>query len=137
MTLLAIGEDVNPVLLKEIERDGISIIKCPLKGGRVDLNTLMIELGKRSVTSLMVEGGSSVMGSMIRERLIDKFYIFKAPRIFGGDDGFPMARGVGPGMMDESLAMRDIRIRRFGDDILVTGYADYGLSHEMAEKTRI
>lgn len=134
MTLLAIGEDIKPGLLKGFEREGISIVKCPLKDGRVDLNALMIELGKRSLTSLMVEGGSSVMGSMIRERLIDKFYIFKAPRIFGGDDGFPMARGAGPGMMDESLMMRDIRIRRFGDDILVTGYADYRLLPGMAEK---
>ncbi|OGP97392.1 MAG: riboflavin biosynthesis protein RibD, partial [Deltaproteobacteria bacterium RBG_19FT_COMBO_46_9] len=127
MTLLATGKDVKPGLLKKIERDGISIVRCPIKDGRVDLNSLMIELGRRSVTSLMVEGGSSVMGSMIREMLIDKFYIFKAPRIFGGDDGFPMARGAGPVMMDKSLMMRDIRTRRFGGDILVTGYADYSL----------
>jgi hypothetical protein len=36
-----------------------------------------------------------------------------------------MARGAGPGIMDESLAMKGIRVRRFGGDILVTGYADY------------
>jgi diaminohydroxyphosphoribosylaminopyrimidine deaminase/5-amino-6-(5-phosphoribosylamino)uracil reductase len=127
ITLLAIGMDVKPGLLKKFERNGVSIVRCPIKDGRVDLDSLMIELGRRSITSLMVEGGSSVMGSMIREMLIDKFYIFKAPRIFGGDDGFPMARGAGPVMMDKSLMMRDIRIRRFGGDMLVTGYADYHL----------
>jgi diaminohydroxyphosphoribosylaminopyrimidine deaminase/5-amino-6-(5-phosphoribosylamino)uracil reductase len=127
ITLLAIGMDVKPGLLKKFERNGVSIVRCPIKDGRVDLDSLMIELGRRSITSLMVEGGSSVMGSMIREMLIDKFYIFKAPRIFGGDDGFPMARGAGPVMMDKSLMMRDIRIKRFGGDMLVTGYADYHL----------
>jgi diaminohydroxyphosphoribosylaminopyrimidine deaminase/5-amino-6-(5-phosphoribosylamino)uracil reductase len=127
MTLLATGKDIEPGLLKKIERDGVSIIRCPIKDGRVDLNSLMVELGKMSVTSLMVEGGSSIMGSMIREMLIDKFYIFKAPRIFGGDNGFPMARGTGAVMMDKSLMMRDIKTRRVGNDILVTGYADYRL----------
>jgi len=135
MTLLATGKDIKPGLLKKFERDGVSIVRCPIKDGRVDLKSLMIELGRRSVASLMVEGGSSVMGSMIREMLIDKFYIFKAPRIFGGDDGFPMARGAGPVMMDKSLMMKDIRTRRFGGDILITGYADYHRLHGKVEKS--
>jgi diaminohydroxyphosphoribosylaminopyrimidine deaminase / 5-amino-6-(5-phosphoribosylamino)uracil reductase len=134
ITLLATGMDVKPGLLKKFERDGVSIVRCPIKDGMVDLNSLMIELGRRFITSLMVEGGSSVMGSMIREMLIDKFYIFKAPRIFGGDDGFPMARGAGPVMMDKSLMMRDIRTRRIGGDILITGYADYHLLHKKAKE---
>jgi diaminohydroxyphosphoribosylaminopyrimidine deaminase/5-amino-6-(5-phosphoribosylamino)uracil reductase len=135
ITLLATGKDIKPGLLNKVERDGVSIVRCPVRNGRVDLKSLMIELGKRSVTSLMVEGGSSIMGSMIREMLIDKFYIFKAPRIFGGDDGFPMARGAGPVMMDKSLLIRDISTRRFGGDVLVTGYADYHLLHGEAEKS--
>ena len=124
-TLLVVGEKTETGLLKEIEREGISIFMCPLKDEMVDMNALMDELGKRSVTSLMVEGGASVMGSMIRERLIDKFYIFKAPRILGGEDGFPMVRGVGPERMDKALKIKDIKTRRFGNDILVIGYADY------------
>ncbi len=135
ITLLATGKDIKPGLLNKVERDGVSIVRCPVRNGRVDLKSLMIELGKMSVTSLMVEGGSSIMGSMIREMLIDKFYIFKAPRIFGGDDGFPMARGAGPVMMDKSLLIRDISTRRFGGDVLVTGYADYHLLHGEAEKS--
>ena len=65
------------------------------------------------------------MGSMIREKLIDKFYIFKAPRIMGGDDGFPMARGKGPERMDQSVFLRDIEVKRLADDILIIGYPEY------------
>jgi hypothetical protein len=36
-----------------------------------------------------------------------------------------MARGKGPESMDESLMLKDIKIRRFGEDILIRGYADY------------
>ena len=111
--------------LKKGQKNKVSTIICPKKEGRIDLAALMDSLGKMSITSLLVEGGSVLTGSMIRERLIDKFHIFKAPKIFGGNDGIPMAKGPGPKRMDECLMLKDIRIRRFGDDVLITGYPDY------------
>ncbi|MFC1532074.1 bifunctional diaminohydroxyphosphoribosylaminopyrimidine deaminase/5-amino-6-(5-phosphoribosylamino)uracil reductase RibD [Thermodesulfobacteriota bacterium] len=125
MTLIAVGDNVTPGVLEEIDKEGISIVNCPMKNNWIDLAALMDILGRSSVTSIMVEGGSAIMGSMIREELIDKFYIFKAPRILGGNDGIPMAGGPGPKRMDESLLIRDIRVRRFGDDILISGYTAY------------
>jgi len=65
------------------------------------------------------------MGAMIRERLVDKFCIFKAPKILGGSDGRPMAIGPGPSRMDQSIGLKDIQIKRFGEDLLITGYPRY------------
>ncbi|MBP1741814.1 MAG: riboflavin biosynthesis protein RibD, partial [Deltaproteobacteria bacterium] len=80
---------------------------------------------KRSITSVLLEGGATLMGAMIREKLVDKFCIFKAPKILGGSDGTPMALGKGPSKMNESIPLKDVRIRRFGEDLLITGYPDY------------
>ncbi|MBN1626414.1 MAG: bifunctional diaminohydroxyphosphoribosylaminopyrimidine deaminase/5-amino-6-(5-phosphoribosylamino)uracil reductase RibD [Deltaproteobacteria bacterium] len=124
-TILATGEGATPALLKDIDRPGVSMVICPIKDGRIDLNALMDILGKRSITSLLLEGGAGVMGSMIKEKLIDKFHIFKAPKILGGDDGIPMARGKGPERMDQSISLRDTAVKRFGEDILITGYPEY------------
>lgn len=99
-----------------------TVLYCPLKQGKIDLHALLKKLGEMSVTSLLVEGGAAVMGSLIREKLIDKFYIFKAPKILGGRDGIPMAAGKGPKKMKESLMLTDIKTRRFNEDILITGY---------------
>ena len=85
----------------------------------------MDRLGKRSITSLLLEGGATLMGAMIRERLVDKFCIFKAPKLLGASDGRPMALGPGPGRMDQSIALKDVQVRRFGEDLLITGYPDY------------
>ena len=125
MSLIAVGPSVRPGLLKKIQSDRVSTVVCPIKKGRVDLRALLEILGKMSVTSLLVEGGSRIMGSMIRERIIDKFYIFMAPKILGGGDGIPMAQGRGPKRMDEALMLKDIQMRRLGDDILIIGYPDY------------
>ena len=124
-TLVVVGDKVPSSDLKRIERNGVSPVVCPTRDGRLDLAALMDILGKMSVTSLLVEGGATLMGSMIRERLVDKFYIFKAPMMIAGDDGVPMSRGPGAEMVSESLMMKDIAVRRFGGDILVVGYPDY------------
>jgi diaminohydroxyphosphoribosylaminopyrimidine deaminase/5-amino-6-(5-phosphoribosylamino)uracil reductase len=121
-TLIVMGEGVPPERLKKVERAGVSTLVCPEKEGRIDLGALLGLLGDMSVTSIMVEGGGTLMGSMIRERLIDKFYIFKAPKLLGGSDGIPMVSGPGPESMDHCLVLKDIRVRRFGDDILIRGY---------------
>lgn len=125
MTLIAVGSDLPAERLQRIQGDGVSSVICPTKDGRLDLAALMDILGGMDISSLLVEGGSAIIGSMVRERLIDKFYIFKAPKILGGSDGIPMASGPGPKRLDECVILKNIKVRRFGDDILVTGYADY------------
>jgi diaminohydroxyphosphoribosylaminopyrimidine deaminase/5-amino-6-(5-phosphoribosylamino)uracil reductase len=124
-TLIAVSEELPSRRLRRIERRGVSFLMCPKKEGRIDLKALMDGLGRRSITSVLLEGGASLMGAMIRERLVDKFCIFKAPKILGGNDGRPMALGQGPSRMDESIPLKDVQVRRFGDDILVTGYPEY------------
>jgi diaminohydroxyphosphoribosylaminopyrimidine deaminase / 5-amino-6-(5-phosphoribosylamino)uracil reductase len=124
-TLIAVSEEVAGRRLKRLERKDVSFLVCPEKEGRIDLRALMDMLGKRSITSVLLEGGATLMGAMIREKLVDKFCIFKAPKILGASDGRPMALGQGPSRMDQSILLKDVQVRRFGDDILVMGYPDY------------
>jgi len=123
-TMLAVGPEVPQDDLNRCQRKGVSTLTCPTRDGRIDLAALLDILGERSVTSLLVEGGASIAGSLLREGLIDKFYLFKSSKILGGDDGIPMAKGPGPERMDQCLFLKDTRIRRFGDDFLVEGYPD-------------
>jgi diaminohydroxyphosphoribosylaminopyrimidine deaminase/5-amino-6-(5-phosphoribosylamino)uracil reductase len=124
-TVLVAGEHVDPRRVIAFEARGIKVIRCQESGGRIDLVTLMGILGRMSVMSVLVEGGASLAGSLLREQLIDKFYLFVAPKILGGDDGIPLARGRGPERMDECLRLTGIARRRFGDDTLIVGYPIY------------
>jgi diaminohydroxyphosphoribosylaminopyrimidine deaminase/5-amino-6-(5-phosphoribosylamino)uracil reductase len=125
LTLIAVGAHVPPERLRRVEKSGVLVLTCPTNEGRIDLTALMDILGGMDIASLLVEGGSAIMGSMIRERLVDKFYIFKAPKILGGNDGIPMSSGPGPREMNGCLKIKHIKLRRFGDDILVRGYPEY------------
>ena len=119
------GDNIDPQLIKRIERGNTSIIKCPVRNNQIDLNAMLEILGKKSITSILFEGGSRMMGSMVRERLIDKFLIFKAPKLLGGNDGIPMSQGRGPLYMSDSLGLKNIKVKKYGDDILISGYPSY------------
>jgi len=90
--------------------------------GLVALQPLLQELGRRQVQSLLVEGGGETLGSFFDQRLVDKFYFFYAPKILGGKTAPGMLAGAGVQRLGEALPARDLRVRKLGPDLLVTGY---------------
>ena len=93
--------------------------------GRVDLRALMATLGKRDVTSVLVEGGGAVLGALFDLKLVDKVVAFVAPVIIGGEDAISPVGGVGIADMQDALRLRDVEVRRFGEDVAVIGYTRY------------
>jgi len=79
-------------------------------------------LGDMGITSLLIEGGSRVINSALSAGIVDKIFFFYAPKILGGDDGVPVCRGEGPDLMSESIQVKDIKVKRFGEDVLIEGY---------------
>ena len=90
--------------------------------GRVDLRALTAMLGGRDVTSVLVEGGGAVLGTLFDLRLVDKVVAFVAPVIIGGSDAITPVGGAGIADMQDALRLRDVEVRRFGEDVAVIGY---------------
>ncbi len=124
-TLIACGDGLSKDRLETVKKAGVSPLCCPTRDGRVDLKSLMAILGDMGIASLLLEGGATLMASMMRDRLIDKFCIFQSPKILGGGDGIPMASGRGPERMDGCIRLKDVETRHLGEDILLEGYPDY------------
>lgn len=122
-TLMVVGGNPPESRLESFSAmDGVSVLRCPEAEGGLDLAALLDLLGGKGIQSLLVEGGAGILGSMLRSRLVDKIYVFKAPKMLGGDDGVPVAAGPGARRMDECLVLENIRVRRFGDDVMIRGY---------------
>jgi diaminohydroxyphosphoribosylaminopyrimidine deaminase / 5-amino-6-(5-phosphoribosylamino)uracil reductase len=101
---------------------GARLLEAPVKGGHIDLDALMTQLGQMGVTSLLIEGGAQVAGSALVADIVDKVVLFYAPKILRGDDGIPMFRGAGPNLMKDAVAIHDITVDRIGEDIMIQGY---------------
>jgi len=121
-TILVVGKAVAQVKKKAYEKKGTRVIQSALKNGLIDLNALMGQLGAMQLTSLLIEGGSRVLASAFKAGIVDKVFFFYAPKILGGDDGVPICSGPGVELMSQSIAVSDIGIHRFGDDVLIEGY---------------
>ncbi len=122
--IIVCGDNVPHDRKKMIRDMGAKVLSLPLKEGRIDLEQLMIHLGDMGITGLLIEGGSRVIASALKARIVDKIMFFYAPKILGGDDGFPICRGTGPERMAGSIPLRDMNVRRFGEDVMVEGYID-------------
>jgi diaminohydroxyphosphoribosylaminopyrimidine deaminase / 5-amino-6-(5-phosphoribosylamino)uracil reductase len=83
------------------------------------LPAVLEELGRRGVLQLMVEGGPTVAAAFHRAGLIDRYVIYLAPALFGGDDARPLFTGGGAPTIDELWRGRLLSVERLGDDLRV------------------
>jgi diaminohydroxyphosphoribosylaminopyrimidine deaminase/5-amino-6-(5-phosphoribosylamino)uracil reductase len=83
------------------------------------LGDVLDELGRRDVVQVLVEGGATVAAALHRERLVDRYVLYLAPVLFGGDDGAPLFRGPGAPTIAEVWRGRAVGVERLGADLRV------------------
>src|SRR5438270_519247 len=97
---------------------GVEIVQ-DASGGR-DLQRVLQELGRRSVQSVLVEGGANVAGAFLDAGLVDKVSFFIAPIIIGGRDAPAAIGGTGAEKIADAFNLQDVEISQRGHDIEVT-----------------
>lgn len=89
-----------------LEARGVTVIAVRARGGRPPLTRVLRELKRRGVWSLMVEGGSQVLGAFLREGLFDQVALFRGPLILGGRGSLPAFGGPDPKRLAQAARMR-------------------------------
>jgi len=101
-----------------LEEKGIEAVVIPKnESGALELKMLLAELGKRQVSSLLVEGGAGIITSFLRAGLFDRMIIITAPKIVGR--GIEAVGDLGISRMDGAVALRHERVFRRGDDVVM------------------
>lgn len=103
-----------------LEDRGVEVVVTEF--GPRDLNEVLQNLKHRGIQSVLVEGGSETAGSFCDARLIDKVTFLAAPLVIGGRSAPAAIGGSGAESLAVAMMLRDIVIRRLGDDIEITGY---------------
>jgi diaminohydroxyphosphoribosylaminopyrimidine deaminase/5-amino-6-(5-phosphoribosylamino)uracil reductase len=83
------------------------------------LPDVLDELGRRGIVQAMVEGGATVAGAFHREGLVDRYVVYLAPALFGGDDARPLLAGPAARTIDDVWRGRITSVERLGDDLKV------------------
>jgi diaminohydroxyphosphoribosylaminopyrimidine deaminase/5-amino-6-(5-phosphoribosylamino)uracil reductase len=111
-------DDTEPlrVVLGSAPADA-AVRPCLEVGG--DPADVLAELGERGVLQLVVEGGAGVAHAFHAAGLVDRYVLYLAPALFGGDDARALFAGAGAPTIDDVWRGRIVDVRRLGDDLRV------------------
>jgi diaminohydroxyphosphoribosylaminopyrimidine deaminase/5-amino-6-(5-phosphoribosylamino)uracil reductase len=122
--LVVLGESVAEGKKKALIDTGAEMLELPDRDGILDLSLLLESLGKRNITSVLVEGGGILFGSLFDNRLIDKVVAFIAPIIIGGEGARISVAGQGVKNIAEAIKLKRVSVANFGEDLMVSGYPE-------------
>lgn len=123
-TLIATTPLAPKEKVERLEKTGARVLFIESRKGRVDLRAFLSRMGEMGMMSLLVEGGSRVNGAFLDEGLVDKLLLFLSPRVMGDPLALGIFQGRGVDRLDDSASVKDVRVRRIGEDILVEGYME-------------
>lgn len=122
---------------RELEARGIVVEQLPLfpvaeryvvggspmkSDGRPDMKKLIQRLGEMELTSLLIEGGALVNWAALAAGIVDKVFLYYAPKILAGTGSVPFASGEGFRHMNDAAQVKSLKLHRFGEDFAVEGY---------------
>jgi diaminohydroxyphosphoribosylaminopyrimidine deaminase/5-amino-6-(5-phosphoribosylamino)uracil reductase len=102
---------------RRLQKEGVEVVRARGNRGRIDLNAVLTELGKREILGVLLECGPVLNGAALSARLVHKLMLFYAPK-FAGQTGVPFADMPVPGQMP----LPNIRVQQFGPDVAIEAY---------------
>ena len=118
-TLIATTAQADQTKIVQLEALGAQVLVLPEQSGLVALVPLLETLAQMHIATLMVEGGTTLITALVRERLVDRMAVCIAPRLMG--TGLAAIGDLGIGELDAMPELEDVTIHRYGRDIVLDG----------------
>ncbi|HEX5646194.1 MAG TPA: bifunctional diaminohydroxyphosphoribosylaminopyrimidine deaminase/5-amino-6-(5-phosphoribosylamino)uracil reductase RibD [Nitrospira sp.] len=120
-TIVATTHSAPASRKRALLKRGIEVLSLPGLRRKVSLPALMDELGKRGVTSLLVEGGGEINAAMLNTGLVQHVRLYLAPMLLGGADAKGVIGGKSPARLASALKLRNVTTRSIGEDLVLEG----------------
>ena len=95
-----------------------NLIRLISPGVRPEISWLLFQLENFDIHSILVEGGAQVHASFLKSKLVDKIYLFLAPRILG-NEGLSWCGELEIESLMDTLNYKIIRIEQLNPDLLL------------------
>jgi diaminohydroxyphosphoribosylaminopyrimidine deaminase/5-amino-6-(5-phosphoribosylamino)uracil reductase len=102
---------------RKLQDAGVELAPCKARNGKIDLNAVLKELGKREILSVLLEAGPRLNGSALAAGIVRKLFLFYAPKL-AGHSSVPFLLSAGTTF--PSLHIRCFQ--QFGPDIAIEAY---------------
>jgi diaminohydroxyphosphoribosylaminopyrimidine deaminase/5-amino-6-(5-phosphoribosylamino)uracil reductase len=122
-TIIACSASAPARKRRALEKAGAQVLGVERdRQGKVDLEALLEELFRREINSVLVEGGATVHGAFVDQRLVNKLVLFLAPLLIGGEGSPSAVAGRGAKHLDQALALERVTVRSTGRDLMIVAY---------------
>lgn len=123
-TIIATTKFAKKDKILSLRNSGIEVLVINSKNNKVDLDELMVKLGDLNIDSILLEGGSTLNFSALKQEIVDKIQIYIAPKIIGGEKSKTPVDGQGIDKLKNAFKVRNLNYSKVGSDILLEGYID-------------
>ena len=121
-TLIAVTENAPSEKIEALKSAGADVLIIEEKEGQVCFRRLMQVLGRKGITSVLIEGGGEVNAAALQASIVDKLMFFIAPRLIGGKDAPGPIGGAGIVRLTEAFELREVKATQIDTDFLIEGY---------------
>lgn len=115
---LLTAPDADPTAVAALEKAGVRVMEIASSSSRVDLSAAMKRLAAEGLTRVLVEGGATLASSLLKAKLVDRLYWYRAPTIMG--DGVSAVASLGALGLHDLPRFRHEGTIRLADDVLET-----------------
>ncbi len=112
----------SPSKAEALTKKGAEIAFLGGRGKNLGLGSVLAELGRREIASVLVEGGSQILTSFIEKKLADKIVLTLSPKLIGGREAPGFLEGEGVDRVGRALPVRKTRAFRLDEDLILEGY---------------
>ncbi len=106
----------DPGARAALEARGAEVVLVPNAAGKVDLPAMLRELGRRSINEVLVETGTRLNGSLLREGCVDELLAYLAPSVLG-EQSLGMFDLPAMDELSQRATLRFTDVARVGDDL--------------------
>jgi len=110
---------------RRLEQLGIEVIPVSAVQERIPFAYVLEELGRRDITSLLIEGGAEVNFEALHSQIVDKILFFVAPKILGGKAAVPVVGGIGFLDIDNCVPLTFTSVEKIGLDLMIEAYVNW------------
>ncbi|MGC2891079.1 MAG: bifunctional diaminohydroxyphosphoribosylaminopyrimidine deaminase/5-amino-6-(5-phosphoribosylamino)uracil reductase RibD [Candidatus Acidiferrum sp.] len=103
--------------LRALERAGVEVVTADSRIGRINLEAVLAELGRREILSVLLEAGPTLNGAALSAGIVQRLFLFYAPKI-AGETRVPFA--IAPKLTLPTL--QNVRTQAFGPDLAIEGH---------------
>jgi len=118
--IIACSDRASKSKVSKLQSMGVRVILTKTKNKLVDMKKVMKQIAKIGFTKILLEGGSLLNASMLKDKLVDRVLLFTSPKIMG-DDSKGVVGPLGIKEINKSIVLKDISTKRMGHDFLVEG----------------